>query len=175
MMNSLKNALSWHACPLLMALCFFAAFSARAEEARPLADDPVAEKRLHAIAGELRCLVCQNETIAASNADLAQDLRRQIRGMIVEGKSDRDITDYMVARYGDFVLYRPPFRPATLLLWLGPPFFLVLGLFALRRYLKKRQQTLAAAAPLSETERRAAEALLAAETSSERAPLDPES
>ncbi|MCH2219517.1 MAG: cytochrome c-type biogenesis protein CcmH [Dechloromonas sp.] len=84
-----------------------------------LADDPVAEKRLTKLSEELRCLVCQNQNIADSNAELAQDLRREIRGMIKEGKSDKEIIDFMVARYGDFVLYRPPVQGNTLLLWVA--------------------------------------------------------
>ncbi|MDR1648242.1 MAG: cytochrome c-type biogenesis protein CcmH [Zoogloeaceae bacterium] len=152
-----------------LALFFLAAaLPASAEEAAPLAADPAVEKRLQAVAAELRCLVCQNETIAASNADLAQDLRRQIREMIEAGRSDTEITDYMVARYGDFVLYRPPLKRSTFLLWLGPPLFFVLGLLLLRRYLKRRQQTLSAAPPLTDAERHAAEALLQGDAISEQ-------
>ncbi|MDR2678419.1 MAG: cytochrome c-type biogenesis protein CcmH [Zoogloeaceae bacterium] len=154
---------------ILPLLCCLAAVSpARAEEAAPLAADPAAEKRLQAIAAELRCLVCQNDTIAASSADLAQDLRRQIREMIAAGKSDAEITDYMVARYGDFVLYRPPLKRSTFLLWLGPPLFFVLAFLLLRRYLKRRQQTLSAAPPLTDAERRAAEALLRGDAAPEQ-------
>src|SRR5512134_3812499 len=100
----------WLALPL-------AAFGA---DAAPAADDPVLEARVLRIAGELRCLVCQNQTIADSHADLAQDLRRQVREMIRQGKSDAEIIDYMTARYGDFVLYRPPLKSTTALLWFGP-------------------------------------------------------
>jgi cytochrome c-type biogenesis protein CcmH len=87
-----------------------------AKEAAPLAQDEVAEKRLVAISSELRCLVCQNESLAGSNAELAQDLRREIRTMILDGKSDGEIMDFMVSRYGDFVRYRPPLKGTTLLL-----------------------------------------------------------
>lgn len=132
-----------------------------AEEARPLADDPVAEKRLQAISAELRCLVCQNETIAGSNADLAQDLRREIRGMIQAGQSDQQIIDFMVTRYGDFVLYRPPFKSITVLLWVGPLLFLVVGIAALQLYMRRRARLLQDSRPLSEAEARQAEALLA--------------
>jgi cytochrome c-type biogenesis protein CcmH len=145
---------------ILLAAALFA-FFAHAEEARPLADDPATERRLAEISGELRCLVCQNETIAASNADLAQDLRAQIRGMIKAGKSNADIIDYMVARYGDFVLYRPPLKPLTLLLWLGPLFFLIAGGVGLRRHLVRRNRALAASAPLSAEDERRANALIA--------------
>ncbi|MDR2637928.1 MAG: cytochrome c-type biogenesis protein CcmH [Zoogloeaceae bacterium] len=135
---------------------------AGAEEARPLAADPVAEKRLQSIAGELRCLVCQNETIAASNADLAEDLRAKIRGMIGEGRSDDEILDFMVEHYGDFVLYRPPFKATTWLLWLGPPFFLIFGVVVLRLYLVRRARRLAAAPPPDDGALREAARLLAA-------------
>ena len=107
-----------------------------ANEAKPLADDPVAEQRLNTIAEELRCLVCQNESLAGSRADLALDLRRELRGLIKAGKSDDEIKDFMVSRYGDFVLYRPPFKPQTWLLWLAPLFLLVMGLLVLVRVVK---------------------------------------
>ncbi|MDR3353149.1 MAG: cytochrome c-type biogenesis protein CcmH [Zoogloeaceae bacterium] len=123
---------------------------ARAQsEAKPLAENPEVEARLQEISAELRCLVCQNETIAASNADLANDLRREIRAMILAGRTDREITDFMVTRYGDFILYRPRFTGKTLLLWLGPFLFLVIGAFALRGVLKRQRP---ADAPLSEAE-----------------------
>src|SRR3989304_263185 len=95
--------------------------AAWAKEAAPAAADPALELRVMAIAAELRCLVCQNQTIAESDADLAKDLRNQVREKLQRGQSRRDIIDYMVARYGDFVLWRPPFKPITLLLWLPPP------------------------------------------------------
>lgn len=135
-----------------------------AQEARPLADDPVAEKRLQAISAELRCLVCQNETIAGSNADLAKDLRREIRTMIQAGQSDQQILDFMVTRYGDFVLYRPPLKGSTALLWVGPLLFLVTGIAALQLYLRRRNKLLREDHPLSEAENRQAEALLAGQT-----------
>ncbi|MCF8149458.1 MAG: cytochrome c-type biogenesis protein CcmH [Sulfuritalea sp.] len=130
-----------------------------ANEAAPLAADVVVEKRLIEISEELRCLVCQNETIAASQADLAQDLRREIRTLIGEGKSDKEILDFMVVRYGDFVLYRPPVKPTTWLLWGGPFLLLAAGVFALIRFLRRRAKE-AAAPALSEEERRRAAALL---------------
>jgi len=115
--------------------------------------------RAAALAANLRCLVCQNQSIAESNAELAVDLRRQIDEQIAAGRTDREIADFMVARYGDFVLYRPPFRASTLALWLGPPMLLVAGALVLRRTLARR----AAApvdAPLTEEERARAAALL---------------
>ena len=134
--------------------------AALAEEAPPLAADPVAEKRLIALSEELRCLVCQNQSIADSHAELADDLRREIRGMIQAGKSDKEIIDFMVARYGDFVLYRPPVKATTLLLWAGPLLLMLFGLVALVRYLKKRNQQVTDDAPLTEAEASRAEALL---------------
>ena len=94
---------------LLVSLCILPAQASSTYEAA-VATDPVAEKRLQALSRELRCLVCQNETIADSNAELAVDLRREIRGMIQEGRSDNEILEFMVTRYGDFVLYRPPVK-----------------------------------------------------------------
>ncbi|HLU76413.1 MAG TPA: cytochrome c-type biogenesis protein [Burkholderiales bacterium] len=119
-----------------------------------------ADKRLVDISAELRCLVCQNQTIAESNADLAVDLRRQIREQIADGRSDREIIQYMTDRYGDFVLYRPPFKATTVLLWLGPALLLIVGVLTLRRTLRQRR-ALMADAPLDEEARRRAEALLA--------------
>jgi len=112
-----------------------------AYEAQPLAANPEVEARLKVLAVELRCLVCQNQTLADSNAPLAEDLRREVREMIVKGMSDREIIDFLVERYGDFVLYRPPWKLTTTLLWVGP--FLLLGagatglVFALRRRQRK--------------------------------------
>jgi cytochrome c-type biogenesis protein CcmH len=130
-----------------------------AEEAA-LAADPVAEKRLLELSNELRCLVCQNQTIADSNAELAVDLRREIRGMIQAGKTDKEIIDFMVVRYGDFVLYRPPVKGITLLLWGGPIALMLLGFFILQRYLRQRAKRVAEDQPLTADEASRAEALL---------------
>ena len=92
------------------------------------AQNPELEKRVNALADELRCLVCQNQTLADSNAPLAVDLRNQIREQLAKGASERDVVDFMVARYGDFVLYRPPFKASTVALWAGPFVILILGL-----------------------------------------------
>jgi cytochrome c-type biogenesis protein CcmH len=135
------------------------AFASEVNEAA-LAADPVAEKRLQALSAELRCLVCQNQTIADSNAELAVDLRREIRGMIAAGKSDKEIIDFMVVRYGDFVLYRPPLKGTTLLLWFGPGLLFVGGLVALIRYLRRRDSAIKDA-PLSAQEQAELERLLA--------------
>lgn len=133
--------------------------SVGAKEATPMAEDPVVEKRLNAISEELRCLVCQNESLAGSRAELAQDLRREVRELIKSGKSDKEIKDFLVARYGDFVLYRPPVKSSTLLLWAGPFLLLILGLYALFRFLKGR---VGESTPrvLTEEEKKRAEALL---------------
>ena len=104
-----------------------------------LAQDAGLERRVTNLAHELRCLVCQNQTIADSNAPLAVDLRNQIREQLTAGKSEREVVDFMVARYGDFVLYRPPFKATTLLLWVGPFVFLIAGFYFLLRFLRRRQ------------------------------------
>ena len=109
-----------------------------ANDAAPLADDPVTERRLISISEEMRCLVCQNESLAGSRSDLANDLRREIRTLIKEGKSDEQIRSFMVERYGDFVLYRPPVKPITWLLWIGPFVILMIGIGFLFSYLRRR-------------------------------------
>jgi cytochrome c-type biogenesis protein CcmH len=111
------------------------AFGQAAEVARA---DPRVEERLRVLAEEMRCLVCQNQTIADSNAPLALDLRNQIRSQIAQGRSDAQIRDYMVERYGDFVLYRPPLKPSTALLWLGPFVLLAVGVIVFLRVTRRR-------------------------------------
>jgi cytochrome c-type biogenesis protein CcmH len=135
---------------------------AQANEAAPLAADPVVEKRLVSISEELRCLVCQNESIAGSRAELAQDLRREIRSQIKDGKTDDEIMKFMVDRYGDFVRYRPPMNATTLLLWFGPFLLLLAGLIGLILHLRGRaaSKILLDETALSDDQRRAAEALL---------------
>ena len=127
--------------------------AAVAREAVPLADDPQVEARLGAIAEELRCLVCQNESLIASRADLAMDLKRQVREQIKAGKSDAEIRDYMVQRYGDFVLYRPPVKDTTLLLWFGPFLLLAAGFVALWIFVRRRRSAQAAALSAEEESR----------------------
>jgi len=122
----------------LAAICALGLGSAIANEAVPLADDPVTEQRLISISEEMRCLVCQNESLAGSRSDLANDLRREIRTLIKEGKSDDQIRNFMVERYGDFVLYRPPVKPITWLLWIGPFVILAIGIAGLLTYLRRR-------------------------------------
>lgn len=132
----------------------------RANEAAPLAADPVAEKRLIALTEQLRCLVCQNQSIADSHAELAMDLKREVRAMIAAGKTDKEIVDFMVTRYGDFVLYNPPLKTTTLLLWLGPLLLMAMAAFTLIRYLRRRDQLIGEDAPLSPEEQGKAAALL---------------
>ncbi|HOX69306.1 MAG: cytochrome c-type biogenesis protein CcmH [Rhizobacter sp.] len=128
------------------------------QEAANSAADPALEARVMKVAEELRCLVCQNETIAASHADLAVDLRKQIRTKLGEGQSERQILDFMVERYGDFVLYRPALKATTVLLWVGPFALLLVAGFALTRAIRGRQRQ--AAAPLSPSEAARARQLL---------------
>jgi cytochrome c-type biogenesis protein CcmH len=116
------------------------ALAGQAKEAPAASDDPVLEARMLRITAELRCLVCQNQTIADSHADLAVDLRRQVREMLAKGATDQEITDYMTARYGDFVLYRPPVKGTTALLWFGPPVLLLVGLVLLYAVLRRRSR-----------------------------------
>lgn len=133
--------------------------STLAKEAAPLAEDPIVEQRMVRITEELRCLVCQNESLASSQADLAKDLREEVRGLIRAGKSDDEVREFLVSRYGDFVLYRPQVKPITYLLWAGPFLLLLLGIVALVRFLRRRNRQLVDT-PLSEEERRRLEALL---------------
>jgi cytochrome c-type biogenesis protein CcmH len=127
---------------LLLGAVFWLLLSgqAAAREALPATADPALEARVMRISNELRCLVCQNETIAASHADLAVDLRNQVREMLRRGQTEQQIYDYMTARYGDFVLYRPPVKSTTLLLWYAPPLMLVLGLGGLWLMLRRRNR-----------------------------------
>lgn len=115
---------------------------AQASEAPPTAQDPVLEARLYNLAKELRCLVCQNETLADSHADLALDLRREIRDKMRQGMTDKQITVYLTQRYGDFVLYRPPVKSTTWLLWFGPFLLLIAAIAGLTYFLKRRRRVL---------------------------------
>jgi cytochrome c-type biogenesis protein CcmH len=131
------------------------AFGQSSEVATP---DPIVEQRLKVLAEELRCLVCQNQTIADSNAPLAVDLRNQIRTQVAQGRSDDEIRAYMVDRYGDFVLYRPPMRATTVLLWAGPFVFIALGIGIFLRVVRRRPA--GAASPMGDTQRGQIEAML---------------
>ena len=143
---------------LALFLCLLPA-AAFAKEAEPLADDPVLEKRVMALAENLRCLVCRNETIASSQAPLAQDLRGQIREQMRAGRSDQEILAFMTERYSDYVLFRPPVKATTYLLWFGPFVLLGAGVVVQYLYLKRRRERLKEK-PLSEAERKRVEALL---------------
>lgn len=144
---------------LFLLVLSFVPFPVRADEARPSSDDPVLEERVMNLSRELRCLVCQNETLADSRADLANDLRNQIREQMRAGKTDKEIIAYLTARYGDFVLYRPPVRPTTYLLWFGPFILLLAGLLILFRYVRQRRE-LISEPPLSVDDHNRAQALL---------------
>lgn len=142
----------------LLLLCFVAP-AALAQEAKPMGEDPVLEARLANLSKELRCLVCQNETLADSRAGLAEDLRREIREQMKAGKSDKEIVAFLTDRYGQFILYRPRVTPVTYLLWFGPFVLLLAGLAVLFRYIKTRRDAIPET-PLTVEERRRAEELL---------------
>lgn len=152
---------------VLLAMAGTGWHSLHAGEARPLAADEATEQRLIAIASELRCLVCQNESLSGSNAELANDLRREIRGLIRDGRSDAEIMEFMVSRYGDFVRYRPPLKGSTLLLWFGPGLLFVTGLTSLVIYLRRRDRAIRNT-PLTAAEQQRAEALLQDRDSGQR-------
>lgn len=144
---------------LLLAICLpVLANEAAPKQALPNAEDPVIEQRMVTLAEDLRCLVCQNESLAGSHAELAEDLRREIRTQMKAGKDDKQVIAYLTDRYGDFVLYRPPFKPVTWLLWLGPLLFLGIGGGAWVMTLRRRRAV--PAAPMDETRRAAAAQLL---------------
>lgn len=144
----------------IIAVCIFMhVASSWANEARPMENNAVVEEQVQRLSTELRCLVCQNQTLADSHAELAQDLKQEIREMAAKGMTDQAIVDYLVARYGDFVRYRPPLKPTTILLWLGPFALLLAGGFGLFIQLRGRQK-MVADAPLSEEEARKVSELL---------------
>jgi len=144
---------------LALVLVLAAGFAAAVEPGERL-NDPALEARARAISAELRCVVCQNEPIDASNAEIARDMRRIVRERIAADDSDTEVKAFMVARYGDFVLFRPPVRPTTWLLWAGPFLVLALGALAAAAYLMARARTASTAPSLSpDEERRLAELL----------------
>lgn len=132
------------------------ASSAFANEAAPNADDPMIEQRMNKLAEDLRCLVCQNESLAGSHAELAEDLRKEIRAQMKAGKNDAEVIAYLTDRYGDFVLYRPPFKPVTYILWLGPVIFLGIGGAIWFVTLKRRRKLQSQPQPDSEALKKAA-------------------
>lgn len=135
-LSSMKHCTRWI---VILTLALLAGW-AQAKEAVPAAEDPALEARMLRIATELRCLVCQNQTIADSHAELAVDLRNQVKEMLKRGDSDQMIIDYMTARYGDFVLYRPPLKGTTMILWFGPAVLLLGGLVTLYVVLRRRSR-----------------------------------
>lgn len=146
---------------LALALCLCAlAAVAVAVEPDEMLPDPAQEARARAISAEVRCVVCQNESIDSSNAGIARELRRIIRERILAGDSDDEIYAFLVARYGDFVLLNPPVKPETWALWFAPPAVLLLGGLVLLLALRRRRHQAAEPAPLSEAERRRLQALL---------------
>ena len=145
---------------LLALLILALPLSVFAADATPTDLDPVAAKRAVDLSAQLRCLVCQNQTIAESNAELAVDLRRQVNEQIKAGKTDREIVDYMVERYGAFVLYKPPFNVTTLLLWLGPALLVGFGVVFYVRTVRARNRVIVDR-PLTDAERAEAQRLLA--------------
>lgn len=124
----------------LVAWVLASASVAYGAEAQPLAQNPLVETRLNAISENLRCLVCQNESLAGSRSDLAEDLRREVRHLIEAGKSDKEVIEFLVSRYGDYVLYDPPFKATTVLLWVGPFALLIGGLIGLIVFLRRRSR-----------------------------------
>ncbi len=144
---------------LLVCAALLAAAPLYAKQAVPAGDDPVVEKRAVTLEEQLRCLVCQNQTIAESRADLALDLKKEIREQIRAGKSDDQIKQFLVDRYGDFVLYKPPFKATTVLLWAGPFALLLVGVIVLFVYLRRRRARIVQTS-LNDEQRSRAEALL---------------
>ncbi|MGA7595289.1 MAG: cytochrome c-type biogenesis protein [Gallionella sp.] len=125
---------------LLLILIALLPTFAYAGQAKDLAEDPVLEQRMVHLAKNLRCLVCQNESLASSRADLAKDLRQEVREKMKQGMTDQQIIDFLVSKYGDFVLFDPPMKRYTILLWYGPFALLLLGLAGLVYQLRKRRQ-----------------------------------
>jgi cytochrome c-type biogenesis protein CcmH len=146
---------------LLLVLCFASVGWAQVRRPEPVKGDAALEERLHKLSQELRCLVCQNETLADSRADLAEDLRDEIREQMKAGKSDKEIISFLTERYGQFILYRPQVTPTTYLLWFGPFLLLLAGLAVLFYYIKQRREMIPEK-PLSAEERKRAEEMLRA-------------
>ena len=158
MMTSLKHVFAG---VLMAAVAALSAGSVAAAEAEPTAFDPIAHQRVVEVSEQLRCLVCQNQSIAESNAELAVDLRNQVIEQVKAGKTNKEIIDFMVERYGDFVLYKPPFKMTTAILWLGPLALFVIGVGAFYVNLRRRKRLVEEAVkPLSKEEQALAADLL---------------
>ena len=147
---------------LVLILALVLAAPALAVEPDEMLDDPVLEQRARALSAEIRCVVCQNESIDSSNAEIAHELRVLVRERLLAGDSDQEVLDYLVARYGDFVLLRPPVKPSTYVLWFGPFAILALGVIAIFVYFR-RQRAAAALPPALSREEEARLARLLAE------------
>lgn len=157
-MTSLKHVFAGG---LMAAVAALFAGSVAAAEAEPTAFDPIAHQRVVEVSEQLRCLVCQNQSIAESNAELAVDLRNQVIEQVKAGKTNKEIIDFMVERYGDFVLYKPPFKMTTAILWLGPLALFVIGVGAFYVNLRRRKRLVEEAVkPLSKEEQALASDLL---------------
>jgi len=160
-MNLQSVFLKWLCVASLLVLsALFALAPAQAREAALLAEDPLVEKRLIHISEELRCMVCQNESLASSRAELANDLREEVRKLIREDRSDSQIKEYLVTRYGDFVLYKPEVKPLTWVLWFGPFLLLVLAIVGMAYYLRQRQSAQNSRSTLSDEDRRKVQEIL---------------
>jgi cytochrome c-type biogenesis protein CcmH len=143
---------------LILLFCLLPSFSF-AGEAQDIAENPELEKRMIVLAEKLRCLVCQNESLASSHAELAEDLRREVRELMQKGMSNDEIVDYLVSRYGDFVLYDPPMKSYTMLLWFGPFALLLVAGLGLFFQLRQRRETVPEAELTPEAHQRAASLL----------------
>ena len=126
-----------------LTIILLSSFSTMAVNPDEVLDDPLLEKRARALSVNIRCLVCQNQSIDDSNADLARDLRILVRERLIAGDSDTEVLDYLISRYGDFVMLKPPFKGSTFILWLGPLFVFVLAVIGLVIYFRRRQTELA--------------------------------
>ena len=156
---NLQSVLTQWLC--VASLVFFSALAPlQAKEAALLAEEPLVEKRLIHISEELRCMVCQNESLASSRAELANDLREEVRKLIREDRSDSQIKEYLVTRYGDFVLYRPEVKPLTWVLWFGPFLLLMLAIIGMAYYLRQRQAAQTGGPALSDEDRRKVQEIL---------------
>ena len=153
---------------LLLAFCFASVAPAQVRRPEPVKGDAALEERLHKLSQQLRCLACQNETLADSRADLAEDLRDEIREQMKAGKSDKEIISFLTERYGQFILYRPQVTPTTYLLWFGPFVLLLAGLAVLFYYIKQRRNMITEQ-PLSAEERKRAEEMLRSTSGKETA------
>jgi cytochrome c-type biogenesis protein CcmH len=160
-MNLQSVFLKWLCVASLLVLSALSILApAQAKEAALLAEDPLVEKRLIHISEELRCMVCQNESLASSRAELANDLREEVRKLIREDRSDSQIKEYLVTRYGDFVLYKPEVKPLTWVLWFGPFLLLVLAIVGMAYYLRQRQSAQNSRTVLSDEDRRKVQEIL---------------